>query len=520
MRNSENQHAGGIAICALQSAAQAMGGRRRREFLTIVVLAISAIVGLAGCATIEQEPEVDPARWAPRSVERPWTPAADVREQYAVPPDLGVKATMPVPAPGPSKNSYELPELVDLALRRNPDTRQAWASARAAAAAFGSAKSPYYPQAGFQSDAGYQRFMFEDQGTEIVIKQWEYTPLLQLTYTLLDFGRRSASADAARQQLATANFAFDRKIQEVVFATEKAFFALSAAKAAVEAARKNLELTKTNVEAVNQRLELGLATQPALLLARQRYAQSGYDLESAKLLVHDAQADLAVALGVAANTPFDVQNLGRQRIPSKLDATVDQLIDLAVKARPDLAAQVAALRQREAELRRMKAAWYPTVGLSAGYGEDIWSYNFNGLNVVETRVPQYSALVTLQWDLFTGLRRLNDVRQAAAERDAARAELESFEISTIAQVWRTYYQFKSALKKYEYAEAILTASKDSYDANFEAYQQGLTTIVELLAASNDLANARYTLIQSKADLLTASAAVAYAAGAIQTPSSP
>ena len=60
MRNSENQHAGGIAICALQSAAQAMGGRRQREFLTIVVLAISAIVGLAGCATIEQEPEVDP----------------------------------------------------------------------------------------------------------------------------------------------------------------------------------------------------------------------------------------------------------------------------------------------------------------------------------------------------------------------------------------------------------------------------------------------------------------------------
>ena len=126
----------------------------------------------------------------------------------------------------------------------------------------------------------------------------------------------------------------------------------------------------------------------------------------------------------------------------------------------------------------------------------------------------------MQWDLFTGLRRLNDVRQATAERDAARAAMESFEVDTIAEVWRAYYQFKSALKKYEYAQAILAASADSYDANFEAYQQGLTTIVELLAASNELANARYTLIQSKADLLTASATVAYAAGAIQTPSSP
>ncbi len=178
------------------------------------------------------------------------------------------------------------------------------------------ARRPYYPQASLQSDTGYQRFQFQDEFTEAVIKQWEFTPLLQLTYILMDFGRRSATADAARQQLAAANFLFNRKIQEVVFDTQKAFYALSAAKAAVEAARKNVELTKTDVEAVSQRLDLGLATEPALLLARQRLAQSGYDLENAKLLVRDAQADLAVALGVAANTPLDVQNLGQPADPA------------------------------------------------------------------------------------------------------------------------------------------------------------------------------------------------------------
>lgn len=466
---------------------------------------------------MEEQPEVNPDRWAPANAEHQWTPVADVRAQYEVPP---LKVSPALPAPISSKKTYELSELVDLALRLNPDTRQTWASARAAAAALGSSKAPYYPQASFEGDSGYQRFMFQGQPREIAIKQWEYVPAVQLTYTLLDFGRRSASADAARQALAVANFAFNRKIQDVVFATQKAYYALSAAKAAVEAARENLKLTQTNVEAVSQRMELGLATEPALLLARQRNAQSSYDLESAKVMVHDAQADLAVAVGIPANTPLDVENLAKQQLPSKLDATVDQLINAAVKQRPDLAAQVAALRQREAELRRSKAAWYPIVSLSAGYGEDIWSYTFNSPSVAITRLPQYSALLTMQWDLFTGLRRLNDDRQAEAERDAAQAATESFEIGTIAEVWRAYYQFKSALKKYEYAQAILTASKDSYEANFEAYQQGLTTIVELLAAANGLANARYTLIQSKADLLTASAAVAFAAGAIQIPINP
>jgi outer membrane protein len=490
-------------------------GARRRRLMASGALVLSVATAMAGCTYLEQQPEVNPDQFAPRSAGQTWTPAADHRHEYLVPADAIAPS-----APRAGNQVYELAELIDLALRHNPTTRQAWSSARAAAAAWGSARAPYYPTATYDGSGGYTKFQFQDQGNEIVIKQWEWSPMLQLTYTLLDFGRRSAEANAARQQLAAANFTFNRKIQDVVFSTQRAYYALSASKAAVEAARKNVELTATDVDAVNQRLQLGLATEPALLLTRQRRAQAGYDLENAKLLVRDAQADLAVALGMAANSALDVENLDHQPIPHALSASVDQLIDAAVRQRPDLAAQVAALRQREAEVRRNKAAWYPTVGLSAGYGEDLWGFNFNSLNVVNTRVPQYSALVTMQWDLFTGLRRLNDDRQAAAQREAARAEVESFEVDAIAQVWRTYFQFMSALKKYDYAQAILAASRDAYDANLEAYRQGLSTIVELLSAGNDLANARYTLIQSKADLLTASAAVAYAAGAIQAPQRP
>jgi len=67
---------------------------------------------------------------------------------------------------------------------------------------------------------------------------------------------------------------------------------------------------------------------------------------------------------------------------------------------------------------------------------------------------------------------------------------------------------------------LLTASQESYAANRNTYTQGLRTIVALLTAERDLANARFTLIQSTADLLTASAAVAYAMGAIEPPRSP
>jgi len=51
-------------------------------------------------------------------------------------------------------------------------------------------------------------------------------------------------------------------------------------------------------------------------------------------------------------------------------------------------------------------------------------------------------------------------------------------------------------------------------------QAGSITIVDLLTAERDLASARYTMIQSTADLLTSSAAVAYAVGAVEMPTRP
>jgi len=158
-----------------------------------------------------------------------------------------------------------------------------------------------------------------------------------------------------------------------------------------------------------------------------------------------------------------------------------------------------------------------TVGISGNYGEQSWNYRYDGTPTVTDNQPQYAALLTINWDLFTGFKRLNDLRQAEADRDAAGAQLKSLEVGAISSVWRAYYEFQTALSRYSYAKALLAASQESYDANLDTYKQGLSTIVELLTADRDLANARYTIVQSRADLLTSSAAVAFAVGAIEMP---
>jgi outer membrane protein len=492
----------------------------RRTGRKLILAALGLAVCAGGCTYFAEQPEVYPDKFAAADSDRAWTPAHGAANEYVIPMQARPPTTLPEPHATSASNQYDLPALIDVALSNNPDTRQTWEQARAAAAAYGASRAPYYPVVSTQVSGGYEREIFQLPGQNAVLRQWQVTPVIEFTYTLLDFGRRDAGAAAARAQLAAANFSFNRKLQDVVFATQRSFYAIGAAKAAVQAAEQNVELARTDDEAVSRRVDLGLATEPELLLSRETVAQSLYDLASAHLAVREAQASMAVALGVAANTPLDVPNLASLPIPAGLGSQVDQLIEIAVRERPDLAAQVAALDARRAAVEQAKAQFYPTVGIGANYGLQAWQYKYDGTDTVNANQPQYAAMLTINWDLFTGFKRLNDVRQAEADRDAAGAQLKSLEVDAISSVWRAYYEFQTALSRYDYAKSLLAASQESYDANLDTYRQGLSTIVELLTADRDLANARYTIVQSRADLLTSSAAVAYAVGAVEMPPRP
>jgi outer membrane protein TolC len=158
--------------------------------------------------------------------------------------------------------------------------------------------------------------------------------------------------------------------------------------------------------------------------------------------------------------------------------------------------------------------FFPTVGFRGYYGEGLWNYVAGDSPRFFSNAPQYATIFSFNWDLFKGFDRLNAVREAEANSRAARAQLAATELDAIAEVWRAYYDYRAAVRKLDFAEALLAASQEAYDATQKTYDVGLSDIVELLTAERDLATARYTLVQSRAELLTTAARVAYAAGAM------
>jgi outer membrane protein len=477
------------------------------------------LAGLGGCATSAERPEFNPSRWAPTGVQHEWQPGPNEQLINVQAAAGGLNNNRPALA---ARLKYDLPALIDLALSRNPDTRESWEAARAAAAGWGISRAPFYPVVGLDSQSGYERILDQVPKHWGTLKNWRSVNLLTLNYDLADFGRRDAAARSAREQMLAANFQFNRKIQEVVFAVEKTFYLLDAERANVAAARAIVRLANTDRIAVEKRHAAGLATKPDVLLARQREARADYELENAELGVSDAEADLALAVGVRVDTLPQIESFGGQAVPATLGGAVEDLINLAMRERPDLAAKVAALRAGDAAVDLARASMYPTVELSSYYGSHAFNYRLSNPPTPQftAMAPEYAASVALRWDAFAGFEHVNSIERAEADREGARARVYRYQLDVASQVWRAYYAFATALKKYRYAQALLQASQSAYDSNFGSFNHGLATIVDLLSAERDLADAKYTMVGSRADLLISAAAVAYASGAVPSQARP
>ena len=229
---------------------------------------------------------------APASAESPWQPP-DMTGFASV---LKVKAE---PEADAQKN-YELAELIDLAERIHPETKVAWEHAKSAASAVGLAQSQYYPRLALQASADYARQsaplpVSPTKADFMNVDVEQASPVVELEWVLLDFGRRAADVSGAKNQLLAANFGFNAHHQQVVFKVQSAFYELSKARGRIDVAQSSLNSANKVLEAAEERFKNGLATAPDVSQARQQAAQAAFDLEAVLVEERDTQVNLAEA---------------------------------------------------------------------------------------------------------------------------------------------------------------------------------------------------------------------------------
>lgn len=415
------------------------------------------------------------------------------------------------------EKAYSLPELIDLAESHNPETRVAWERARAQAAAWGVARGELYPTVAAAALAGVDRDQVYLADRFVRQTIGDFQVVLNLNYTIFDFGARAGRINAAKAESLASNFAFNDTHRAVIYRVEQAYYQLLNASGQEETARANLSNAQAVQQAAEERLNNGLATLPDVLEARSATAQAEYELQAVQGAEEIAHGNLTTALGTNPQTAIRVQPLGELTIPSAIDETVNSAMDRALAQRPDLLQRVADVQAARARVKEARAAYYPSLNFTA-------SPTAHSLYGMQQQFPwgQTAGLtggmaLKLDWTVFDGRARKNRLAQAEASVHEAEAQVGVSRDQIANEVWAAYSDLNTALRQREAATALLEASSRSYDAALESYNDGLRNLLDVTAAQRTLAQARSTDVLARTQILTTLAALAFKAGdAIQS----
>jgi outer membrane protein TolC len=192
--------------------------------------------------------------------------------------------------------------------------------------------------------------------------------------------------------------------------------------------------------------------------------------------------------------------------------TIDELIERAVAARPDLAAQAAEIRAADDRIRAAHAEYLPRVTLSAtGAETSVWpTVDFGQLGAATE--PTWKVGVELDWKIFDGGARHNEVALAQSKRREAQDALTEKRDQATREVWSAYIGFRTALRKEQAAVSLLDAANESYNSSLDAYQYGVKNLIDVVTAERQLAQARLSGVSARSQLFLGALDLEYVTG--------
>jgi outer membrane protein len=467
-----------------------------------LVPALAAVVALGGAACSPGIPSVSGVPGASPAPNIAWTPPAtrgrvEARQPAAeVPPDLRDRI-----------QQLTLAEIVDLALRNNPTTRAAWANARAAAAAYGSARGAYLPTV--DGDVTATRLKTVASQGRAAVEQSLVSPSLTLSYLLLDFGGRGGATETARQGLLAAGYGHNAALQDVVLQVQVAYFQYVANRALLRAQRTSLVEANANLAAAEERRRVGVATIADVLQARTAASQAQLNLESTESTLQTARGALAVSLGLPANLSYDIDSTAAAMPVAPLADSVEALIDTAVRARPDLAAAQAEYGAALGRVAQARGQRLPSLELSGNLARTY-------ATTISDGADSYTLSLGLRIPIFAGFSRIYDQQEAEAEAEVARSRAAQLGQQATFEVFSSYYALQTAARRVSTADDLLASAAQSSEVALGRYKAGVGTALDLLAAQSALAGARAQQIQARLTWNVSLAQLAHDAGVLDT----
>jgi len=308
-----------------------------------------------------------------------------------------------------------------------------------------------------------------------------------------------AAYGQARTQVEQTDAVFAQAAQDLILRVAQAYFDILLAQDTVEFTHAQLVAIGRQLEQAKRNFEVGTAT-----ITDTHEAQSRYDITVSTeiaarndLEIKKRQLELIIgrpAPGVAAlGKRFEL----RLPEPNSMDRWVAEAADHNIQVR----ASRANLEFASQEIERNRAAHRPTLDAFASYSETGAGSGIQG----GPGTDNTSKVVGLQLavPIYQGGLTSSRVREAVANEDKARQELESARRSAELAARQTFLSVTNGLAQVRALEAALVSSQSSLDSTRLGQEVGVRTQVDVLNAQQQLLQTRRDLAQAKYNYILA-----------------
>lgn len=305
-------------------------------------------------------------------------------------------------------------------------------------------------------------------------------------------------------QVAQADAQFKNAEQDLILRVAQAYFD-------VLTAQDGVNLTAAQKIAISEQLA---------------QAKRNFEVGSSTITdTHEAQAryDLVVAQEIAAQSNLEIKQRTLQQLTNamtnnfqplgsgfKLEAPqpvdVDKWVEQAQQGNLQLAVAQANAELAEKEVARNRGGHYPTLDLLASYGKNKVSpvgdgTYMNGNNALDSDATNASVGVQLNVPLFQGGATQSKWREAEANRDRAKQELESARRNVDLQTRQAYVGVVNGIAQVNALQQALKSSESLLEASKLGQEVGVRTNLDVLNAQQQLFSTRRDLYQAEYNYL-------------------
>ncbi len=175
------------------------------------------------------------------------------------------------------------------------------------------------------------------------------------------------------------------------------------------------------------------------------------------------------------------------------DATLDSLINMAEKGNYNLAAAFSRIEMAKKTLDAAKAAYFPTVNLSAGWTKG-QSSGASGPVVAKSSPYDYFSLgASMQWEIDIFGRITQNVKANKAAYNATKAEYDGVMVSLAANVAKAYINLRTYQNELQVAQSHLEEQEKVLKIVEARFKAGIASMLEVSQSRTVVASTRASI---------------------------